>query len=69
MSQYNGMVERANQKFIEMDGCMFLHSRVVPEWWGEAVISAADTTNQLFRISLFQMHIPNEAFSQIESID
>jgi transposase InsO family protein len=45
--QHNRMAERANQTIIEMTRCMMLQSNMAPEWWGEAVIFAAATTNAL----------------------
>jgi transposase InsO family protein len=45
--QHNGMAERANRTIIEMTRCMMLQSNMAPEWWGEAVIFAAATTNAL----------------------
>jgi transposase InsO family protein len=45
--QHNGMAERANRTIIEMTQCMMLQSNMDPEWWGEAAIFAAATTNSL----------------------
>jgi hypothetical protein len=45
--QHNGMAERANRTIIEMTRCMMLQSNMAPEWWGEAAVFAAATTNAL----------------------
>jgi hypothetical protein len=45
--QHNGIAERANKTIINMARCMLVQSRLAKEWWGEAVRTAALTTNCL----------------------
>jgi transposase InsO family protein len=45
--QHNGIAERANKTIINMARCMLTQSRLAKEWWGEAVCTAALTTNCL----------------------
>ncbi|PLW49428.1 hypothetical protein PCASD_02020 [Puccinia coronata f. sp. avenae] len=45
--QHNGIAERANKTIINMACCMMVQSRLAKEWWGEAVRTAALTTNCL----------------------
>ena len=45
--QHNGMAERANRTIIEMTRCLLLQSNMAAEWWGEAVVTAACSTNCL----------------------
>ena len=45
--QHNGIAKRANRTIIEMTRCMLLQSNMAAEWWGEAALTAAATTNLL----------------------
>jgi transposase InsO family protein len=45
--QHNGIAERANRTIIEMTRCLMLQANMAAEWWGEAVVTAASTTNCL----------------------
>ncbi|PLW48908.1 hypothetical protein PCASD_02847 [Puccinia coronata f. sp. avenae] len=45
------MAERANWTIIKMVRCMLLNSKMAPEWWAEAVMMAAATTNVLPSLS------------------
>ncbi|KAI7933571.1 hypothetical protein MJO28_009171 [Puccinia striiformis f. sp. tritici] len=68
--QHNGIAERANRTIIEMTRCMIIQANLALEWWGEAVLSAAATTNCLpslskSRASPFQLMLkqrPNLSF-------
>ncbi|PLW40732.1 hypothetical protein PCASD_09337 [Puccinia coronata f. sp. avenae] len=68
--QHNGIAERANKTIINMARCMLVQSCLAKEWWGEAVWTAALTTNCLPSLSkscfspLEQLmkKVPNMAF-------
>jgi hypothetical protein len=45
--QHNGIAESANRTIIEMTRCLMLQANMAAEWWGEAVVTAASTTNCL----------------------
>jgi transposase InsO family protein len=70
--QHNGIAERANKTIIKMARCMLVQSQLAKEWWGEAVRTAALTTNCLPSLSkscvspLKQLmkKVPNMAFFQ-----
>ncbi|PLW48308.1 hypothetical protein PCASD_02943 [Puccinia coronata f. sp. avenae] len=49
--QHNGVAERANKTIINMARCMMVQSNLAKEWWGEAVRTAAATTNCLPSLS------------------
>jgi transposase InsO family protein len=68
--QHNGIAERANKTIINMARCMLVQSRLAKEWWGEAVRTAALTTNCLPSLSKSRVSpleqlmkkVPNMAF-------
>jgi hypothetical protein len=41
----NGLAERANCTVIEMTRCLMLQENLAGKWWGEAAITALNTTN------------------------
>jgi hypothetical protein len=43
--QHNRIAERENETIINMARCMLVQTRLAKEWWGEAVCTAALTTN------------------------
>ncbi|PLW08619.1 hypothetical protein PCANC_24651 [Puccinia coronata f. sp. avenae] len=45
--QHNGVAESANRTIIDMTRCILLHAKMSSEWWGDAVVAAAMTTNCL----------------------
>jgi transposase InsO family protein len=49
--QHNGVAEQANKTIINMARCMLVQSKLAKEWWGEAVRTAALTTNCLPSLS------------------
>ncbi|PLW33189.1 hypothetical protein PCANC_23529 [Puccinia coronata f. sp. avenae] len=49
--QHNGVAERANRTIIDMTRCILLHAKMSAEWWGDAVVAAAMTTNCLPSLS------------------
>ncbi|PLW33837.1 hypothetical protein PCASD_15872 [Puccinia coronata f. sp. avenae] len=49
--QHNGIAERANRTIIKMTRCLLLQANIAPEWWAEAIETAAATTNSLPSLS------------------
>jgi hypothetical protein len=49
--QQNGFAKRENRTIINMTWCMLSHSKMAPEWWGDAVVASAMTTNCLPSLS------------------
>jgi transposase InsO family protein len=54
--QHNGIAERANQTVIGMTRCILIQANIAAEWWGEASITAAHTTNTLPSLSKSKTH-------------
>jgi transposase InsO family protein len=66
--QHNGLAERANKTIINMARCMLVHSGLAKEWWGEAVRTAALTTNCLPTLSKSEFSPLEQMFKKVPNI-
>ncbi|PLW11121.1 hypothetical protein PCASD_23835 [Puccinia coronata f. sp. avenae] len=66
--QHNGLAERANKTIINMSRCMLVQSRLAKEWWGEAVRTAALTTNCLPSLSKSEFSPLEQMFKKVPNI-
>jgi transposase InsO family protein len=63
--QHNGIAERANKTIINMARCMLVQSCLAKEWWGEAVRTAALTTNFLPSLSKSEFSPLEQMFKKV----
>jgi hypothetical protein len=63
--QHNGIAEQANKTIINMARCMLVQSRLAKEWWGEAVRTAALTTNCLPSLSKTKFSPLEQMFKKV----
>ncbi|PLW21092.1 hypothetical protein PCASD_21744 [Puccinia coronata f. sp. avenae] len=66
--QHKGLAERANKTIINMARCMLVQSRLAKEWWGEAVRTAALTTNCLPSLSKSEFSPLEQMFNKVPNI-
>ncbi|PLW13107.1 hypothetical protein PCASD_24734 [Puccinia coronata f. sp. avenae] len=66
--QHNGLAERANKTIINMSCCMLVQSCLAKEWWGEAVRTAALTTNCLPTLSKSEFSPLEQMFKKVPNI-
>ncbi|PLW30388.1 hypothetical protein PCASD_21275 [Puccinia coronata f. sp. avenae] len=66
--QHNGLAECANKTIINMSRCMLVQSRLAKEWWGEAVRTAALTTNCLPTLRKSEFSPLKQMFKKVPNI-